>query len=173
MQQAIDGESMTTYQFEVDDELWKSWKLTVPRDKSLDERIRELLEADRDGRVQDAGEKRDEPPEPDTSPEPDPEPRRREPTPTRDREQLRDALAGDGDLLEARVDAVLAMRDVLREQKRATKDELVAVVDPEVVDYADLESVWSNMAKGTFGELDGVESPPPGKSEWRWVGEDG
>jgi hypothetical protein len=170
MQQAIEDDRMTTYQFEVDDDLWESWKMGVPRNKSLDERIRELLEADRDGRVQNPGEY-DAASEPATPPEP--EAPRHDPTPTREREQLREALAGTGDLLEARVDAVLAMRDVLREQKRATNDELVAVVDPEVVDYADADSVWSNMGKGTFGKLDGVESPPPGKSEWRWVGEDG
>ena len=43
---------MTKYQFEADDELWTEWKNTVPRDKALDQRIRELLKADADGRVQ-------------------------------------------------------------------------------------------------------------------------
>lgn len=42
---------MTTYSFEVDDELWDDWKETVPRSKNLDERIAELLAADRDGDV--------------------------------------------------------------------------------------------------------------------------
>lgn len=44
-------EAMTSYSFEVDDDLWKEWKDTVPRSKTLDERLRELIEADRDGRV--------------------------------------------------------------------------------------------------------------------------
>jgi len=46
--------TVVTYQFEVDDDEWQQWKRTVPRDKSLDTRIRELLKADREGRVLDA-----------------------------------------------------------------------------------------------------------------------
>jgi hypothetical protein len=141
----------------VSDEVWRHLNAMKGRGDSFDDVLRSEL---------DLGE--EQPATPHES-----EQERQDPTPTREREQLREALAGTGDLLEVRVDAVLAMRDVLRDQKRATKDELVAVVDPEVVDYADAESVWSNMAKGTFSKLDGVESPPPGKSEWRWVGEDG
>ena len=50
---AASGESghMTKYQFEIDDEKWDNWKETVPRTKSLDKRIIELIEADTDGRV--------------------------------------------------------------------------------------------------------------------------
>lgn len=140
----------------VSDEVWRHLNAMKGRGDSFDDVLRREL-----------GLGEEQPATPPESQEP-----RHDPTSTREREQLREALAGQGDLLEARVDAVLAMRDVLRERGRATKDELLAVVDPEVVDYADAESVWSNMAKGTFGELDGVESPPPGKSEWRWVGED-
>ena len=91
--------------------------------------------------------------------------------PAADRERLAELLSGQGDLLDRRVDAILSMRDRLRERGSATKHELLESVDPEVVEYADSESVWANMAKGVFGELPGVESPPPGKSEWRWVGE--
>lgn len=43
---------MVRYQFQIDDETWQEWKQTVPRDKSLEARIIELIEADRDGRVQ-------------------------------------------------------------------------------------------------------------------------
>lgn len=50
---------MVTYQFEVDDETWNAWKQTVPRDKSLEVRIVELLEADTEGRVADATESRE------------------------------------------------------------------------------------------------------------------
>lgn len=46
---------MVTYQFEVDGELWHRWKMTVPRDTALDQRLRELIEADADGRVRDGG----------------------------------------------------------------------------------------------------------------------
>lgn len=43
---------MVRYQFQVDDETWEEWKNTVPRSKSLEKRIIELIEADTDGRVQ-------------------------------------------------------------------------------------------------------------------------
>lgn len=42
---------MTTYQFEVGDELWEEWKDTVPRSKKLDERLIELIEADAENRI--------------------------------------------------------------------------------------------------------------------------
>jgi len=44
---------MVKYQFEISDDEWERWKRTVPRSKSLDERIRELIEADAEGRVDD------------------------------------------------------------------------------------------------------------------------
>ncbi len=42
---------MVKYQFQIDDEKWNAWKETVPRTKSLEQRITELIEADTDGRV--------------------------------------------------------------------------------------------------------------------------
>jgi len=48
-----DGRRMVRYQFQIDDETWREWKETVPRSKSLEDRIIELIEADRDGRVED------------------------------------------------------------------------------------------------------------------------
>ena len=45
---------MVTYQFRIDEETWTEWNRTVPREKSLETRIIELIEADRDGRVRDA-----------------------------------------------------------------------------------------------------------------------
>ncbi|UTF54793.1 hypothetical protein [Natronosalvus rutilus] len=42
---------MVKYQFQVDDETWNAWKETVPRTKSLEQRLIELIEADTDGRV--------------------------------------------------------------------------------------------------------------------------
>jgi len=47
---------MTRYQFQIDDDTWADWKETVPRSKSLEQRIIELIEADRDGRVRDVDE---------------------------------------------------------------------------------------------------------------------
>lgn len=42
---------MVRYQFQVDDDLWEEWKETVPRSKSLETRIVELIEADKEGRI--------------------------------------------------------------------------------------------------------------------------
>jgi hypothetical protein len=91
-------------------------------------------------------------------------------TPTTDRERLREALAGSGDVLEARVDAVVAMYDRLRQEGEATKGELLDVVDADAVNYAGPDSVWSNMVKGkrTLQALPGVEPPPTGRSTWRF-----
>ena len=53
MAQTTETAAMVRYQFQIDDDTWQDWKQTVPRDKSLEARIIELIEADRDGRVQD------------------------------------------------------------------------------------------------------------------------
>lgn len=100
-----------------------------------------------------------EEPEPAAEPEPDPH-----------REQLRDELAGSGDLLDRRVDAILSMYDVLREQGSAEKDELLDAVDVDATGYASRESVWSNMVKGkdTLSALPGVETPPSGRTTWKY-----
>lgn len=52
MSQTPESEDMTKYQFQIDDDKWEDWKDTVPRSKSLEERIIELIEADTEGRVQ-------------------------------------------------------------------------------------------------------------------------
>jgi len=46
---------MVRYQFQIDDDDWEDWKMTVPRNKSLEQRIHELIEADTEGRVGDGG----------------------------------------------------------------------------------------------------------------------
>lgn len=86
-----------------------------------------------------------------------------------DRDALREELPGQGDLLERRVDGVVAMWEVLRSRGTATRDDMLDVVDPDVVGYASRESVWSNAVKGrdTLRALPGVETPAPGRSEWR------
>ena len=48
---ATDDEDMVKYQFQADDDEWRAWKDTVPRSKSLEQRINELIRADTDGRV--------------------------------------------------------------------------------------------------------------------------
>jgi hypothetical protein len=89
------------------------------------------------------------------------------------RDILRGALAGSDDLLERRVDEVLTMYDLLRERGQAEKDELLDAVDVDATGYASRASVWSNMVKGkdTLSALPGVESPPTGRSEWRYTDE--
>lgn len=52
MSQTAEEEAMTKYQFQIDDDKWEDWKDTVPRSKSLEDRIIELIEADTEGRVQ-------------------------------------------------------------------------------------------------------------------------
>jgi len=42
----------TTYQFDVGGDTWARWKDTVPRSKTLEERLRELVVADAEGRVE-------------------------------------------------------------------------------------------------------------------------
>jgi len=87
------------------------------------------------------------------------------------RDQLREELAGSGDRLERRVDAVLAMYDHLREHTEATNDELQGLTDPDDVNYADAESMWSNMVKGkdTLRSLPGVVKPPKGTDDpWQY-----
>ena len=44
----------TTFGVQYDRDKWQQWKLTVPRNKSLEKRIIELIEADTQGRVMDA-----------------------------------------------------------------------------------------------------------------------
>lgn len=51
MSQTNEADAMTKYQFQIDDETWEEWKNTVPRSKSLEERIIELIEADTEGKV--------------------------------------------------------------------------------------------------------------------------
>lgn len=86
------------------------------------------------------------------------------------REMLREELSGSGDLLERRIDETLKMYEQLRELGEAEKDDLLAAVDVEATDYQDEDSVWANMVKGVLGTLPGVESPPSGKSTWRYTG---
>lgn len=165
---------MVTYQFQVDEETWTEWKNTVPRSKSLDTRLRELIEADTEGRVRE--ESLESAPEPEPAPEPTPTEdvahvgEERSPAPIDEdlREQLREELAGSGDLLEARVDELLKMYDVLRDRGEAEREELLDVVDVDATKYQDRESVWSNMVKGkdTLRALPGVEKPPTGRTVW-------
>jgi len=164
---------MVTYQFEIDDEAWRRWKDTVPRSKNLDERLRELVILDAKGRVDgdvDAtvADPSDTDPSPTAKPQNDP---RVSPEPDVDRDELRDELSGSGERLEARVDAIVEMYALLRREGGATKGDLLEAVDSDAVGYSGPGSVWANMVKGkdTLRALPGVEPPPSGLSEWRYV----
>ncbi|WP_049934707.1 hypothetical protein [Haloplanus natans] len=87
------------------------------------------------------------------------------------RERLRDELPGfDDDVVAARVDAVLAMRDELRDRGEAKSSEFLSVVDVDAVDYADRGSFWSNAGRDALKSIAGVESPPRDSKKWRWSG---
>ena len=167
MESATEAAGMVTYQFEIDDDDWADWKDTVPRSKALDVRLRELIQADTEGRVSAPPERAETPAAAERGETPSVS-RRGVSDETRD--ALRGGLAGSGDLLARRVDAIVAMYDVLRDRGEAEKDELLDAVDVDATGYAGRDSVWSNMVKGkeTLSALPGVEPPSTGRSEWRY-----
>lgn len=171
MKSQLEDGNTVKYQFEIDDSDWREWKMTVPRTKSLDTRIRELIEADTEGRIVEHDDEEVAEPEPAES-----QSVSREPQQTVDeahRGRLREELAGSGDLLERRVDVVLSMYHFLRQRGEAKKDDLLNAVDVEATGYASRESVWSNMVKGkdTLRALPGVENPSTGQTVWRYIDE--
>lgn len=87
-----------------------------------------------------------------------------------DRARLRNELPGTADTIEARVDAILRMYELLRRQGEATREELLSVVNAEKLSLADDKSVWSNLVKGrdTLRALPGVQSPGRGNAIWRY-----
>lgn len=147
---------MVTFQFEIDDDKWDSWKDTVPRSKNLDTRIVELIEADTEDslRTEPSGAV-SSPPDPqgtrpeETAPESHAETEAPAPRPSAE-ETLRELdLPGRGDDLEARIGALLLMYKLLqdREGERVKSDELQPVVDDFDHGYASTESFWSNCVK--------------------------
>jgi len=86
------------------------------------------------------------------------------------REHLREELPGEGETLEARVDAILAMYGHLRKEGEGEKGDFLALVDLDTVRYDSRESVWSNTVKGkdTLASLPGVEKPDTGLTTWRY-----
>lgn len=189
---------MVKYQFEIDDEKWMEWKNTVPRSKSLENRIIELIEADTEGRVQ--------PPdsaEPDEIPEDDiatdgvsstetESTARSEPsqdnTP-QPSENARDSVARALEDVEFPstkdreecVEAVRAAYEYLQENGSATMREFVRQVMPDHpvgYDVPDLEpgeryrgAWWRKVVKPGLNALPGVESPPKGGSDWTYTGD--
>jgi propanediol dehydratase small subunit len=89
------------------------------------------------------------------------------------RDELAEAVPSSGELAERRADEILKMYDLLRERGEAEKSDLLGVVDVEATEYASAASVWSNMVKGreTLRALPGVETPPEGKTTWKYTDE--
>ena len=54
MPQTEADEKQVVYQFRAPFSAWQDWKSTIPRQKSLETRLNELVRADTDGRVTDA-----------------------------------------------------------------------------------------------------------------------
>lgn len=150
-------DDMVKYQFEIDDEKWEQWKNTVPRSKSLEARIIELIEADTLGRVLEEsvssardpqGQRgEDRPPGPGTD-----APESHADSDVRDEAEhaVRElGLPGRGDDLEGRVAALLAIHDLLRERQGEPieTDELKDVAEQHDHGYRDADSFWSNCVK--------------------------
>lgn len=186
MKTKLEAGGMVQYQFSIDTDAWERWKETVPRTKTLEERIVELIEADTEGRVTERSE------EPPTSREDtDTTEKRFEQEdvsevvdegaeiekPKLPREQRSEAkdillgldLPGSGSKFEARVHAMLALYDYLRERQNelVAKDELEDYVQENGVDvgYSSFDSYWANWVKAnksqgryqnTLAQLPGV-----------------
>lgn len=45
------SEETITYAFEIDEEVWREWANTIPREEPLDARIRELIKTDLETRA--------------------------------------------------------------------------------------------------------------------------
>ena len=166
MHQTEQPTSMVTYQFKVDDDEWNAWKRQVPRDKTLDTRIRELLEADREGRV--------------LEPEP-------EPTHVREEEQRTpepvetsplDGVDFPGTVTrDEAIEAINAAHEYLREHGKAKRKDFVRDVMPKFpMSYEVREDPsgykggwWRSVVKPGLEALDDVKKPPSGASDWRLV----
>ena len=172
---------MVKYQFEIDDEKWEQWKNTVPRSKSLEARIIELIEADTLGRVREesvssahdpqgeqGGDREEQPSETDKSP---PQPHAAGAVREEAEHALRElGLPGNGSKYETRIEAVLSFYDYLREHagERVSKEDLRDLADEADIDtgYSSFGSLWSNWVKknksqgrpqNTLTRLPGVE----------------
>lgn len=165
------GREMATYRFEIDDEEWATWKETVPPSKDPETRLRELIRADTEGRVEpsvedadgDAGETASSVHGPAGTIE-------------RYREQLRDRLPGEGDVLERRVDAILQMYGLLAVRGAARRDQLLRVVDVGTTGYGSGAELWSETVadQETLAALPNVERQSDGddgSANWVYTGD--
>jgi len=172
---------MVKYQFEIDDDKWVRWKNTVPRSKSLEERIIELIEADTEGRVREGQ-------------EPNAEATQTAASEATTEEGDVDEAGGNEDVFSALsfpggvdheegVEAILAARDFLREQGPASMKEIVTSVGPDhPLKYDPPEEIdtgerfrgawWRKVVKPGLEALGDVEAPntDEGETDWVYVG---
>lgn len=184
---------MVVYQFRPPDDTWAEWKRTVPRDKSLEQRLIELIEADTEGRVVD----RDDPLSTDELDElladatgesveeiregaeqfdigP---PETTDPLATVEFPNTVDREAG-----EAAIEAAVAY---IEEHGEATKKDLVQAVMPEHSLGYDTEKAidqvetpgerfrgawWRRVVKPGLDAHSDVAKPGPQAAEWRYTG---
>jgi hypothetical protein len=144
-----------TFSFDVDEERWDRWKKTVPRDKALHTRIKELLDADAEGRVQERGG--------------DVEPTTTDGLTPR----VVVDMVGDG-LNEEKRRSLLAGLEYLREQGEATTSEIAEAARDVEPAYASAQSwrsnLWNNIGTD-LRETGAVELAEKSRGRWRWVGE--
>lgn len=170
---------MVVYQFRPDDDLWADWKRTVPRDKSLETRLIELIEADLEGRVRPKTQEQQVDPGPEPRPNTSFEPESSEATPL---EAVSFPSTVDRDTGEAAIEAAVAY---LREAGEASKADFVRDVMPDhplgydvekAVEQAETPgdryrgSWWERVIKPGLEAHPDVEEPSPQASEWRYVG---
>jgi hypothetical protein len=167
MSVASEPDDMVKYQFQVDDEKWEEWKDTVPRSKSLDERIIELIEADTEGRVEAGAVKP-------TSVSASPETSETQSPPEA---ELPDLSLPSGVDRDAATEAIRAAVGYIREHDGATMREIVVDVGAEHPLKYDIPDEikpgeryrgawWRRVVKpGLEGHTD-AQPPGLGQSEW-------
>ncbi|MFB6256302.1 MAG: hypothetical protein ABEH58_06180, partial [Haloplanus sp.] len=156
---------MVTYQFEMEDEEWAAWKETVPRSKSLDERLRELIRADAEGRVV---EERDDDPRtgsetPEPTPAPERDPRSESTEPGGFSGEIVLGLEYDRELTDTRAEVLIEFVEWV-----ASRDEGITKSDFEIEFWSDERasrtgynagSFWEQFAKAAMRQLDAFSKP--------------
>lgn len=161
---------MPKYQFYCDDDIWEEWKETVPRNKSLEQRLIELIKADTEGGVPGAGRITVSD---DTSSSPKLEVKESGPFADIDYPS-----GVDDDEARAAIDA---SRTFIEREGPATKSEIVRAVMPDhELKYNSAEAIekldggeryrgawWRRVIKPGLEALEDVEKPTGGNRDWR------
>lgn len=160
---------MVTYQFEVDDEKWTEWKNTVPRSKSLEQRLNELIEADTEGRVREEPVEEDDIAAEDSSPAPVAETDEPEVEQTAGIDEILARWEPMGENAQQRLDAGRAVLEYVREQGKATKDDIFEDVYPENEIESQSEDTWWRTTARGVGEKNGALALAEAAGAVRWV----